>query len=323
MTTPLTKWQAGIESVAGTEVDATRKLYCVGTPPLEVRARYRPDEDRGSYIAHYTSLETSIRAQCALQEAASFEDLAWWLQLAAKGGVSGAQQESTSAYLYTFAPTATSDDLDTATFEGGDDVSALVMTYGMVNKFNLEGNERGAVQMAVDVIGAQADDGSFTAAISDRTRELIAFQKAQLYIDSAAGSIGSTQVTGQFQGFAFELDNKIVQQWFGDGNLYPEGHERDKRFAMLTLQLAFSSVSEFQAYQAMTDRYVRLVLPGSNIEGAYDKEVTIDVAGPWETFDWNDQGPLRRMTLAAISEYDSTLAYDWQITVQNALATLP
>lgn len=323
MSTPLSRWQAGIEVTAGTEVDATRILYCVGTPPKEIRERFRPDEDRNSLIAHYTSLETAIRAEAALSESASFEDLAWWAQFALKGSVSGVQQAATAAYLYTFVPTPGSDDLDTMSLEGGDGISAFTMPYGMVNNFSLEGSAKGAVSMGVSVIGAQSDDGSFTAALSDRTRELIAFQKSSVYIDSAAGNIGNTQVTAQLQGFKFEVDNGIVQQHYGDGNLYPEGHARNKRFAMLSLTLAFKTLTEFQAYQAMTDRFVRLTLAGSNIETTYDKEVNIDVAGPWDSFDWNDDGPVRRLTLAAVSEYDATLGHDWQMTVQNDLVTLP
>src|SRR6266566_2641318 len=134
----LQKAQAGIETVRGTGIAATRIVYLDRGPwPDEAIGRQFPDEDRNSFIQNYRNLLVS-RGPVAFPALANatFEDIAWYLQPFAKGAVTGVLS-NTTVYTYTFSPTAATDDLKTITWEVGNDTQAYQIPYCLGQKLVL------------------------------------------------------------------------------------------------------------------------------------------------------------------------------------------
>src|SRR3990167_6645116 len=80
----LSDFAFGLESVRGTEVDASRKIPLVGALN-EINEDVLPQEQRRSFIANYRNFQVKRFAQGQLTGSPTFEDLPFLLKCAVRG----------------------------------------------------------------------------------------------------------------------------------------------------------------------------------------------------------------------------------------------
>lgn len=322
----LRKVQGALESTRGTPIAATRKVYATGHM-LKNIALLEPQEDRGTFIDNYRSVQGVVEASLPLTGGCSYEDFPWWCQLALKGGVVGVLSAVT-VYTYTFVPTAGTDDIKSATFEWGDDTQAFAMKYGMVDTMTIEGSLGSFWNFTVGVIGADMATQTFTASLADRAVEDVNTYLTKLAI-GPAGAVPTSYMTGRFIHFKLDIKNNLARKYFADG-VAPTlgGMGRKKR--ELTLELTFEgnsqTITERGVWEAGTNRVARLTANGSVIAGStgnITKSVDIVFPGKWQAFEVGARDTNTIFKAIMRNEYDAALAYDISVAVANGLVTLP
>jgi len=289
-------------------------------------AHIRPDEDRGTFIKNYRSSLGIVEAAFPVDGGCSFEDLAWWFQMALKGGVVGVVRGVT-AYDYVFTPSSTTDDVKSATFEWGDETQAFQMNYGMVESFEIDGSLNSNWKFTANVVGSDMATTTFTGAIGDRTVEEVSTYLSKLAI-GPTGAVPSAYMTGRFIGFKISIKNAFTRKYFADGTspaLGGMGRGKREISTELTFEGNSASVVERGVWEAGTKRVARLTATGTAIAGSTGpiyKTVDIILPGVWDAYEINDRETNTIFVATLMSEYDVALAHDFSATVTNGLSTL-
>src|SRR3990167_10355642 len=130
----LSDFAFGLESVRGTEVNASRKIPLVGALN-EVNEDVLPQEQRASFFANYRNFQIKSFVQGQLTGSPTLERLPLFLKCFVRGDSSSdAVNSASTVYTYTYTPQATSDDLKTATIEWDTETQAYTITYGLLNR---------------------------------------------------------------------------------------------------------------------------------------------------------------------------------------------
>jgi hypothetical protein len=324
----LRKIQGAIESVRGTDLAATRKIYAKGRMMKDIQL-LRPEEDRGTFIKNYRSAQGIVTASFPITGGLTYEDLPWLAQISIKGGVTSTVVDTT-VRRWAFVPNASVDDLQTATFEWGDDTQAFQMNYGMIDTLEISGvaNTGGYWSFSADVIGTDMAKTTFTGALGERVVEDINMFLTKCAI-GAAGAVPSSYMTGRFIGFKFNLNNGLSRKYFADG-VAPTlgGIGRNKREITLevTMEGNAATVTERDAYEAGTSRVVRITGLGTTIAGSSPTHVrTADlvVCGKWRSFEVSERDTNTIFVGLLEAEYDATLTYEMSLTVDNLVTSFP
>lgn len=321
--------QAGLESARGTLVPATRIEPILGGWFKEVVERSWPDEIRNSFIKVYRNFPIKNYIEVSgLQIAPTYEGLGWWLQLIAKGGVTGILS-ATTAYTYTFTPTIASDDLKTASLEFAMQAQNYAVGFGLGNKMELAWGHDGPMTASFDLLGQKATAQAKTGALSAGAYEDIIGPLFTCSIDTT--TIGSTLVTNVIEG-KFTLDNHWAQEYAGTGFLYPnDAHRSEDRSAdvELTLWADAAGVTEYNLFRtsgAGTPRKIRTVIDGTVIPGSAGslaKRFTLDKYVVWDTAEPGEKDGKRTFQFKGKTQYDTTATYDWSIALRHGLSALP
>jgi hypothetical protein len=321
---PLSHFQAAIEATYGTILPATRKQPILpGAFLKEHGERHYVEEERGTYEKHYRSYVIKSHVELTgMQVAATFEDLPWFMQAFAKGGVTAVGEGGTPiAYGYTFVPTLASNDLKSVNWEVADDTANFSVAGCVGQSLELGFGTDGPMTTSVGYSGQRAVAQAVTGALGDRVTEDINAALFRAYIDTT--TIGSTLHAYPLS-LKFTLDNGYSPLFVGDGNLFPKEFVRGARRALkIETMLAFDSIAEYNTFKAGTERKIRLRVEGSTIHTTVKKALDIDWYGPWAEASFGEQGGLKTVTLSADSQYNATAGHSWRMYVRNALATLP
>lgn len=322
MSVALTRWQAGIESTRFTAVGADRPIYKKAPIPDPARGREHIGQSRGNFVATFDTEETHEGPVKWTHEGpANFETLAWWFLLALRGGVS---PSGAGPYTMTYASAETSDDLDSASFEVTDGVGVFKLPGAMVRSWELSGKGgRGPtlVTAKFDLLAPQMESGiTMTGDISDLdiTGSYMLFKNTELYIDDAAGSIGTAAV-GTLTEFSLKMDNALEPDFVGNNSGRYNAIDRGERYLefMATLRFDSTAYDELQNHWESNDvRFLQL-----KNTGASNDLLTVNLATKLESFTFGEDGPTRRVALMGRSKYDPTLGYDWQVEIQNDVAS--
>ena len=321
-----TYWQGGIESTRGTPVAATRKLYARAPIPKEERPKEYVNQARQSYVSSYDVVETHRHVPDIVFDfpAFSFDDAPWWYLLAAKGGVT---PTGAGPYTWTFDGMATSDDLDSASLEVADGVGAFRIPFAMCKSWELSGklgSGPSPLGAKFNLMGQKLEHGhTMTPALSDRdlVGSYMAMKNSQIYIDTAAGSIGSGEIAASLEEISIKADNKLQARFTGSASggdySYVNREERFVEFSAI-LRMNATTYGYFNSvFQANALRYLQF-----KNTGAGNDLLTFNIATKLETFEFPEDGPTRRVAIMGRSLYDATLGYDWRLTVQNDIASV-
>ena len=321
----LTKTQAALETVKGTPVAATRKVY--GTCQLNRQQDLKLREEHGQFSQVVgtggTYLGLIEATGSAEDDSLSYEDAPWWCQLGVKGGVAGVLQ-GTLGYLYTFVPSESTDDLKTGTFEGSDETQGWQMPYGMVDQLTLSGALGEAWKLRASLLGADLTPATLTPAIPNRTTEPIEMQATKLYI-GAGGAVPVTQITGMFIDFELTINNNIRRKYFAGEGSAMKSHGRLLRevTCQFTFEETADAISERANWVGKTERTIKVEATGTQIEVGQNKKATLILPGLWETWQIGARESNRIFTMRMRAVYDLTLTYQFSLAFENALATLP
>jgi|GEM_PF-2622747 hypothetical protein len=324
----LERLQAGLETVRFTPVPATRKVYGErGTTWYEeVKTEEFLAENTGSYIANFRHVVAEKHATLNVPFFVTGADLAWWGQLAWKGSVAATGPTSGSVYTYAFTPSLVADDLKFATFEGYSDTQGVQLPGCMVNKLEISWQAGSSVKGTADILCQQATYQAVTAAVPERTGlNVWPGTTAKVYIDAGGGTIGTTQALNVLSG-KITWDNQGKQIYHNIGNLYPDDLYRLPRSVQVELDVHYNTQTELTAFDADTERLIRVVLTGPMIPASNPstpESATMDFYGYWQTAAFGVSDAIRTVKLTGTSQYDTTALYDWKVSIANALATLP
>lgn len=278
-TVPLKRMQAGKEASFATVVAATRKQPFLTGDLNQHRDVTKFVEDRGSLTRHYRPpIQTTQFVEISgMTLAATFETMIWVLNYGLNGGVQTGTTVNTAGKHYAFSGAATSNTLNTATLEVGDDTQAWIVPGAQINRWEFGWSLDGASTLSTDWLGQRADAGTFTAGLSDRAEDDINGSLATMFLD--ATTIGSTAVT-TVQDFKLTVDNHLKHYFAPNGNIYPNDiYPSEPQEITMEMTLAFLNTTEYLAFTSANERKVRTKISGPAIAGASNnltKSITID-----------------------------------------------
>lgn len=329
--TILKKVQAGIESVRGTGVATTRKVYAQVDPAYD-RPLITFTDTTGTFSPRRRVGYGRPTVGFAATDILTYEDAAWWFLLGIKGGVAGVSDAGTPpAYTYTFLPSPSTDNLAAVTLEHGEPGNVYKSQQVMCNSFTIRGDGDSTTEPGLmidaELIGLDWEASSYTAAIPDRTTEVVLAQGTKLYIDDVGGTIGSTQVLGKLISFSLTVNNNIHYKGFMENTAYaPNKVGRAERTVDAQFVMEFDDDDEFANYRAAVpvERMIRIEQSGSQIHGTsvVNKRFRFDLYGYWSSWDDGDRDGNITATYGLAGYIDSTAATDFSAEIVNALATL-
>jgi hypothetical protein len=332
----LLKNQAGIETTRGTAVAATRKVYAQITPKYE-RPLTPFRNATGTYEGRRRPSYGREKISFTGADEATYEDLPWWAELALKGGVTGVSDAGTPspAYLYTFAPSLSTDDLKSVTLEFNEDSNPYESNQVMVNQMTLrmdsDNDQEPSWMLDLDLMGRGWTSTTYTGSIPDRATEPILARGTKLFIDDAGGTIGTTQVLGKFISASVVINNQIHFKAFAEDVTGVAANKvgRQDRLVDAQFTFEFDDDVEFAKYRSTTatERLIRIHQDGSQIHSGspaptQNKSMEIDLYGYWSSWSRGDREGNLTATFGLMGFYDTTAAKTMSLVVNNALATL-
>lgn len=316
--------QIGKETVYGTAVPATRKIYGMDVSVTRERES-RPyqfttggrDNVRGMTLG-------PVSAGGSIRIPMSADEIIEWLLI----GIKGAVVPSTPAggvYLWTFTPGNT---LDSATIRRDDGSGNVrVMSGVYVDQITIAGSTAAEHNFTATLFGADVVAGTLTGALSDRTPTYMEGWQTNFYLDAFAGTPGTTQVVGSLVNWSVSIGNGLGRKYTAANTLAASAIT----FAPLTITAQVTieasqaqAATEFTNWDAVTKRLMRLEFlgPANELAATYRRFVTIDLPLAWSAYDLNQSDAnTRTYQLTGQYIYDATNAFGIQIRAQNARAT--
>ena len=328
-----------LETTRGTAIAApTRILPFEGniTPGTN---RYRPNESTGTLVSYYRSKITRKWAALTGQGPLDVYASPFIFNMALKGGVTAptTPTNAVNSRLWEFVPTITSDDLSSATTWFGDqNVALLRSAFTMIDSFTITANGSGTDGTTMQIAGQgqwpeKLEDAAIPAIPALQQAPLVVPGDIEVWIDEVGvNPIGTTKVEGRVIDVSHSLTNnlgyKFIPQGPG-GNLTFTRIGRGKRFLQTVVTMELPDLEQYNQYDANTTVAVRVRHNGDLIENEAATDfyhyVEVDSYGPWSALSWGAfETTNRTLQLTIQTEYNSTLAADWRIAVQNDQTSL-
>ena len=328
------KSQAGIESTHGTGVAATRILNGVLTPFPVDRGLVWSEVHNGSYVARQKASYGRFMPTTSYSEALTFEDLPWWAQMFAEGGVTGGTDGGSPnpAYTYDFDPDLTTDTLKSFTLENnvGGSVYDWVQVMADTVQIRIAPDNTSEPSWMMD-LGLMAlglpTAGSF-ASLTQRATEEIRAAGTKVFIDSSQANIGNTQSTGSIIDASISLAvNRHFKAFMENADgAAPNKMGRQARTLDAQITVEFDNYTEYNNLISATPvpRFIRIEQVGSLIHTTVRKRVRFDLAGYWTSWAASErEGNRTAVFQFQAGNIDPTFANDYKLSVVNGLATLP
>lgn len=307
---------------------ATARL--IGTLDMEnVQKYYRPDDQNtGRNSSYERSYIVGEQAKLTFNADANYEQLAYILSMAIKGGVTPSGPTD-SLYTWTYTPNLTSANSPTTyTMQYGDDIQAFITPFCFATDFELSGSLDAEVKVKANIVGQKVRTGTFTSLSNPVTLTPIITGTGGLYMDNSWANIGNTPVTSTLIDFTVKTVDGVKPVKYVDGNIYFSGISETKRHLELESTFASNSttVAMYAAYIAspQTKQYIRLKFTGPLVGSASHKELDIDGVYVIDTFGpLTDRDGENTYKIKLVSIYDTTGSAEWSATLKNGLSALP
>lgn len=313
-------FQIGKETVAGTGVAATRRLYCHNDQSKLSRERPPTFHKFATTTRNNTRQATKGRTMVGgtLVMPLSASEIIEILLMGLKGGVT--PTGAGTPKLWTFVDGTT---FDPATIEWHDGARVWEATGCYADSFKISGSVNGEITVSAELFGMTMEISTLTGSLAERVPDFIEGWETKLYIDAFAGTPGTTNVAGTLINWEVEVKNGNARKYFADNTQNANAIRPGELeiTASLTFDAASSAAAaEFANWDAATKRMVRLEF-GQNevIDGADKKFVTIDLPGAWSALELgeiDDGSRAYKMDFGYV--YDPTNAFGIQIRCQNA-----
>lgn len=281
-TTALRKIQIGRESTWGAQVAAAAILSGITdftfNPGVTVANKKYLD---GSFDPAKQSSVTRKEPTAKISGDVTPEDLIYFLDSSVKGTVT---PTGAGPYVYTFAfPTTADPAIRSRSWELYDGSQCWTLDGGIVNKIAFKGVD-GADNITFDaeLIGKQCAPDTVTGSLSARAFTLLPSTSCALYIDAAAGTIGSTQISSTLIDWEWSFEMGHHTKFFQDGGLTATGKGIGSPKVMLKAKFEYNASAHTQLtnYIAGTRQLFRII--GTN-PSSYS--VAWDMAGAITSMD--------------------------------------
>jgi len=310
--------QLGQENTWGTSVAATAILMGVTDSTFSVEDETYQPEQQGNLYPSSMIHQVKQWAEGEIELDLTYEDILYLLD-----GVFGdCTPSGTDPYTWDYsAPTNATVAPREYTVEFGMDGAEYKVEGAIFNDFEIEGDLDGdAVWKGTINLLGKAVATTTMASLSERTVELITMADTTLYIDTAGGTIGSTEVSDSLISFTLSVEPGYHLKHFNDLNPTNFGYDR----WVGELEMMFEYTADVKAY-------VDAMLGGSAVERQVRLKATsgtkvaqIDFAGyivdGVELFDDRDGNTTVALTFQG--EYNSQLANWLKFQIVNGVDSL-
>lgn len=272
--------QIGAESVAGTGVAASKKLQNLSltfTPKPEVKT-YRGTGHRWSSTAEMNREWTELKFDGPLD----YQELVYLIAGVWGGLTPSTHAGGTNSKDWVWTPAVTGAITPkTFTIEQGDAVRAQKANYGLFTGFSYKGSRADGFSVEAPLIARAFSDGiTMTSSPTAITLAPVVGSHVNLWLDTASGSIGTTQLTRAFN-FEYTYDAAFGAFWpLNRSNASFTGHvdTTPKNTIKLTLEADSSGMGFYSHLQAGDFMYLRFDSQGPIIETTIHYTITHDMA---------------------------------------------
>lgn len=335
----LTKVQYGKETTHGTAVAADTMLLCAVSLPESDREVKIPEVmigARTNLLIDSAYVARVVADGITLEDAdgAYFQLMPLLFSMVLKGNITATEQTSAqNDYLWTFdAPQTGSETLDSITLEVGDDTQAYEIAYCLGRSASISFDcDSGEVHCSADLFGDKVAQTTITGGQSVPTAEMMVGTQARLYIDSTWAGLGDTELEGALVSGEITINGGGHPKHLGSSQREFDSHGQDAITGTMNLTLERTSdvATEELNYRpasgyAVTERFVRVAINGSQIGSGDNSSLTIDMAGVWtgwHSLDSDRNGnTLDAVTLTA--GYDSTGSQGVSVNVTTTVGSI-
>lgn len=315
--------QIGVEVTPGTAVAATKRLGATSIEPsiqAEVQT-FRPAGVKFNTIGALGKEWT----EASIEGPASYTDLAYLLA-GALSYAAPVQQGSTSAYLWTFTPSHTAEDVvKTYTVERGSAVRAGRFSYGAVNELGIAFS-RESVDVSGSMLGQLYEDGiTMTAGATAIALQPVLPTEVSVYLDSTGAAIGTTKLTRAFQA-EWKISNRFGPLWpLNSANTSFATTVETAPESTLTLMVEANAagMGPLTAMRAGSKQFIRIEAIGPLIATPYTWKLVIDMCGlVSEVGEFSDEDGVYAVQWTFAAAYDATWAKALTVGLTNTLSGL-
>lgn len=319
--------QVGTESPWGTAVAATAKLMGVSACEIQPLVNTKLFKElRASLSPASTAAVSGMAGAAHLEGFGSYEDLNYALEnllgVVTPSGAGPYVRAGEAAKTATPTPKYL-----TLLFGNAAGVYGLAGGLGAALTLKGQAGENDTeLSYSWDLIGKQVDDGALVA-LNDRTVNPIMMSHFQVYIDTWAGTVGTTEVLTTTMGFELSLKvDRFLKRYLG--SLAPGAWE-DRAFKpsdnklKLSLELNATSKAILDALvhsaPALTQRQIRLKATDTTRIAQFDFAGTLTQAPKIFT----DVDGVPTVDLEFEGTYNSGMANFFEYSITNGVVTLP
>jgi hypothetical protein len=310
--------QLGQETTWGTAVAATSLLRLLDEPGFEYSAEPLVFGGVGNIGVPNVVVPGQVSVEGNLKYYASYEDILYALV----GLFGSVTPTGSNPYTWTFtAPWSSYPTPKTFTVEAGTTGIEYRVAGALWKALELSGESGAGVSVSIDLIAKTMQANAMTGSLTMRSVNPVTMNQVALYIDSWAGTMGTTIVPASLIDFTLNVETNRHLKYFTSANAEAWGDGVWE--ASLELTLEFNSTVK---------AYVDAILAGADqkqiqikfTDGA-NREFTIQFAGVtdggFSFYDDRDNNITVGLTYNAM--YHSTLATWLKVIVKNAVQTLP
>ncbi len=269
------------------------------------------------------------QAELPFEADANFEQLGYLLAMAIKGGVTPSGPTD-SLYTWTFKPNlGAANDVDSFTFQYGDDVQAFISSWVFGTDLELSGSLTGdgePLMVKSNLVGQNVRTAAFTGGLSNPSSLTpVKMGKSKLYVDSAWANLGDTEVSNTLVDLSYKVAPGLTPVKFGNGELFYTDVAEKKRHVELDITFAFNPgvAGYFANYIAtpQTPIFARVKFEGPTVgetakaELDLDGHFVIDDYGPLDDREGQDIVKLKLVSL----QDEAVSGNEWQILLLNGL----
>ena len=323
-----------LEATRGTAIATPTHYLPFSGTITPAQSFYRPAESRG-HLAEYTRSKIVRRSSEWSGEGGADPNYApLMFNLVTKGGVVAPTTPTNAVLsrLWTFVPTLTGDDLQSATmFFGDPNTQIWRSTYCMANDFSISADASGEDGATWSISGT----GKFASQVADpvlpaqSVGDLLMPGAMQVSLDTSL-AIGTTALTGRVVSADFSINNNIGYKYLAQGptsDLSFAKIGRGKRHAESVVVFELDDMAQYDLWANGAPVKMRVRLNGDLIETQaatpFFSYIEWDIYGTLDSMAWGENASTNRtISLTVMSEYNTVAGHDYALRVQNARTTL-
>lgn len=278
------------------------------------------DEARGSLQNAFLNAVLEQGGEFSIKQIGTFEDIIFMLM----GGLQSVSPTGAGPYVYaSVAGTTAAYSIQPYTFVHAYDVATIQAAGAIITKWGISGESKKNWETNCSGFFQTYNATGTLASLSDRTVEPILFPgETALFMDAAAGTIGSTAFANVFKGFKLDVENTITPV-FGSDQKYPISWTYGLVKAKLSIKLLWTS-----AVKTYVNGTLQAGLPGLiQVKATSGTKIAqLDFAGVLadDPEDWGDEEGAIIKEVSLESRYDTgAFANSLKTTITNSVASLP